>query len=189
LKTGGRLPVYETRFTVAIILYFSCNPTSLGCECGDPGHASKYVERAAVVFVGKVVFTDDDGTGQFFQHTLVHFEVEESFKGLQPGVNDVWIDPGSYTTCYAEHKVGERHLLFADGGGQLPKDAAAMSTANKQCRTKPLPAAIDPQSVPKFYVAAECSGTRPIVKKAESQMAREINWLRNYRKKMEKATN
>lgn len=170
-----------------IFLYFSCIASSLGCECGSPGHASKYVERAAVVFVGKVVFTDDDGTGQFIQHTLVHFEVEESFKGLRPEVHDVWIDPGSCTSCYAEYKAGERHLVFAYGGFELPKDAAAMTTANSQCRTKPLPAGINLQNPPTIYVAAECSGTRPIIKETEAEVARGVKWLRNYKKKMEKA--
>ena len=148
------------------------------CECGPAGPASQYVKQASLVFVGKVVFTNDDGSGQFIQHTLVHFEVEESFKGLDASVHDVWIDPGSWSSCYCEYKVGERYLVFAYGGSELPKDTAAMSTANGGCRTKTLPAGIDPKNPPKVYSAAECSGTSGIVAESEAAVAREVKWLR-----------
>jgi hypothetical protein len=59
--------------------------------------------------------------GKFIQKTLVHFEVEEAFKGLGPEMHDVWVDPGSFTSCYAEYHVGERYLVFAYGGAVLPK--------------------------------------------------------------------
>jgi hypothetical protein len=65
---------------------------SFGCDCGPPGHASQYVSEASIVFVGKVVFTNDDGSGTFIQKTLVHFEVEEAFKGLGSQMHDVWVD-------------------------------------------------------------------------------------------------
>ena len=61
-------------------------------ECGPPGPASRYIKDASIAFVGKVVFTDDDGSGKFIQKTLVHFEVEEAFKGLGPEMHDVWVD-------------------------------------------------------------------------------------------------
>lgn len=173
---------------LTILLHCSCNPSSFGCECGPPGHASKYVKEASVVFVGNVVFTDDDGSGQFIQHTLVHFEVEESFKGLKPEVRDVWLDPGSCTSCYAEYKVGKRFLVFGYGGFLLPKDTAAMSTSNDGCRSKPLPPGIDPKNPPKIYLAPECSGTRQITSETESDVAREVRWLRNWEKKTEKAS-
>lgn len=141
------------------------------------------------VFVGKVVFTDDDGSGKFTQHTLVHFEVEESFKGLKSDVHDVWIDPGSCTSCYAEYKFGERYLAFAYGGSLLPKDSSAMSASSNGCKVKPLPAAFDLKNPPKVYSAPECSGTRQIVRETESAVAKEIGWLRNYKARAEKITN
>jgi len=172
---------------LTILLHLCFTTSSFACECGPPGHASKYVKQASVVFVGKVVFTDDDGSGQFIQHTLVHFEIEELFKGLTPGTRDVWIDPGSCTSCYNEYKVGERFLVFAYGGFVLPKDTAAMSTASNGCRAKPLPTGIDSQNPPKIYLAPECSRTRQIAKETESDVSREVKWLRNYQKKSEKS--
>jgi hypothetical protein len=171
----------------ALLLCSLYIPASFACECGAPGHASSYVQQATMVFVGKVIFTDDDGTGQFIQHTLIHFEVEEAFKGLAPEIHDIWIDPGSCTSCYAEFKLRERHLVFAYGGVQLPKDSAAMSVANDRCRSKPLPAGIDLKKPPKVYLAPECSGTREITSATESAVAKEIVWLKKYKTEMEKA--
>jgi len=170
-----------------ILVSFLSQPGSFACECGPPGHASRYAAQASAIFVGKVVFTDDDGSGQFIQHTLVRFEVEESFKGLPPDAHDVWIDPGSCTSCYAEYKVGERYLVFAYGGTVIPKDSAAMSAANRVCRVKPLPQGIDVQNPPKKYYAPECSGTREIVVKTETEVTREINWLRQHKEKARKS--
>jgi hypothetical protein len=92
-----------------------------------PAAACAYVSSAAVVFVGKVVFTNDDQSGTFVQKTLVRFEVEEAFKGLPPGADDVWIDPGSFTSCYAEYNVGERWLIFAYNGFRMPAGATHLS--------------------------------------------------------------
>ena len=170
---------------VVVLLCFACGPSSFGCDCGAPGPASGYTSHASVVFVGKVVFSDDNGSGKFNQHTLVRFEIEEAFKGLRPEVHEVWIDPGSCTSCYAEYKVGDRYLVFAYGGTVLSKDTSAMSTANNGCKSKPLPSAIDSKNPPKVYLAPECSGTRQIVPESESAVAREVSWLRNYKAKQE----
>ena len=83
------------------------------------------------MFVGKVDFTDDDGSGTFLQKTSVRFEVEESFKGLASDMRYVWIDPGSFTSCYAEYHIGKRYLVFAYGGGVMPPDTATMSIGAK----------------------------------------------------------
>ena len=173
---------------LTILLHFFCNTSSFGCLCGPPEHASKYVKQASLVFVGKVVFTNDDGSG-IFQHTLVHFEIEESFKGSTPDAHEVWIDPGSCSSCYETYRVGERYLVFAYGGFPLPTDTAAMSTANDRCRAKPLPQGINSQNPPKIYLAPGCSGTRRIDKETESAVGQEVHWLRNYRKKMERTRN
>jgi hypothetical protein len=75
-----------------------------------------YVSRAAAVFVGRVAFTDHDPSLGLRQRTFVKFVVEEAFKGLSPETHEVWVDPGSFTSCYAEYSVGERLMVFAYGG-------------------------------------------------------------------------
>ena len=157
-----------------------------GCECGPPGHASHYIKETQIAFVGKVVFTDDDGSGKFVQKTLVHFVVEEAFKGLGPEVHDVWVDPGSFTSCYAEYHVGERYLVFGYGGVLLPKDSPAVSVVQGESNPKPLPAGIDPKNPPKIYSSPECSGTRLIIPATKDSVSREVDYLRKYKEKAAK---
>lgn len=166
-------------------LFFLCATPIFACECGAPGHASKYVKNASVVFVGRVAFTNDDGTGTFRQKTLIGFEVQEAYKGVPSGVHDVWIDPGSCTTCYAEYRVGHRYLVFGYGGAVMPTDSAAMSTS-EQCRSKPLPPQIDREHLPTIYEAPECAGTREITPETEHAVTRELRYLAKFRAKMQK---
>ena len=148
--------------------------SGLACECGDPGPACTYAFHAPVIFVGTPTFTDEDGSGTFAQRTLYKFTVEEVFKGLPDGTKEVWIDPGSYTSCYAEYKLGKRLLVFASVLGQLPVDTAAMSVAKPVGRIKPLPSGFDPKTT--VYYAPECTGTR----EADSA-ANDISWLRAWK--------
>lgn len=154
---------------------------SLGCECGPPGHASQYIKEASVAFVGSVVFTNDDGSGKFTQKTLVRFEVEEAFKGLGPEVHEIWVDPGSFTSCYAEYHIGERYLVFGYGGAVLPQDRSAVSIAAGESKTKPTPPRINLKSPPKVYFAPECSGTRLITPKEKNAVSGELKYLRKYK--------
>ena len=95
------------------------------------------------------------GRGNSSKKTLVHFEVEEAFKELGPEMHDVWVDPGSFTSCYAEYHVGERYLVFAYDGALLPKDSPAVSVVPGESKTKPLPPGIDVKNPPKIYSAPE----------------------------------
>jgi len=164
-----------------------CSVPSFACDCGSPGPASHYIKEASVAFVGKVVFTDDDESGKFTQKTLVHFVVEEAFKGLGPEMHDVWLDPGSFTSCYAVYRVGSRYLVFAYGGTVLPKDSAAVFVAPGESKTKPTPPGIDRKNSPKVYSAPECSGTRPITPKTKDAVSQEVEYLRKYSEKPARA--
>lgn len=163
-----------------VSLLLLCQNVASACECGPPAHACAYVNGAGVVFVGTVVFTNDDQSGKFVQQTLVHFAVEEAFKGLSPGTRDVWIDPGSFTSCYAEYKVGERWLIFANNGFRLPVDTAAVSVVTGKS-AKPLPPGIDPNNPPKVYSAPECSGSRLITDETRASVNPNLQYLRRFK--------
>jgi hypothetical protein len=134
--------------------------SAAACDCGPPSSACAYVGRANVVFVGTVKFTDHDPTMGLRQRTFVRFAVEQAFKGLDAGTRDIWIDPGSFTSCYAEYNVGERLLVFGYGGVSMPPDAAVMSLVPGRLKPKPLPEGMDRKAA--VYSAPGCSGTRPI---------------------------
>jgi hypothetical protein len=111
--------------------------------------------------LGRVKFTNDDGSGKFTQATLVRFEVEESFKGVPPGGHQIWADPGSFTSCYEEYHLGERYLIFAMRKAPTPNDAAAMTIMrDKEGKRKPFPPGFDPRKPPPVYYAPECAGSR-----------------------------
>src|SRR5437588_5663774 len=116
----------KIRFVVLAFVLMSTSESSFCCECRISGSVSKYFKAADVVFLGKVIFTDDDGSGKFTQQTYVHFSIEESFKGIPPDIRDTWADPGSFTSCYAAYRIGERYLVFAYRGKKMPVDTPAI---------------------------------------------------------------
>ncbi|HTR37469.1 MAG TPA: carboxypeptidase-like regulatory domain-containing protein [Bryobacteraceae bacterium] len=127
-----------------------------------------------VIFAGRVVYSNDDGSGRFAQGTLVRFAVEEVFKGLPEGTAEVWIDPGSYTSCYAGYKVGERYLVFASRTAQ--GTSAMFITRNRGPQQKPVPPGFDIRNPPDIYISAECHGSR-----LAGYAADDVRWLRAWR--------
>jgi len=161
---------------------------AFACWCGPPGPASQYVGNASAVFIGVVAFTDDDGSGKFTQKTFVRFTVEESYKGLGPDDRDVWVDPDSFTSCYATYRVGERYLVFAYKDARAPQDTLGISVVRPpQSSTKPLPPGMDPKNLPTVYFAPECSGTRRIALPTKNDVSPDIAYLRKYKTETEKA--
>jgi hypothetical protein len=159
-----------TAALVQVAFPCSCSPSASGPACSLVGSGD-------VIFTGRVAYSNDDGSGRFGQGTLVRFAVDEVFKGLPPGTTEVWIDPGSYTSCYAAYKVGNRYLMFAshpaNGGGSL---AATSGGHNRGQQQKPVPPGFDVQHPPKIYISAECNGSR-LVEGAEG----DLQWLHEWR--------
>jgi 5-hydroxyisourate hydrolase-like protein (transthyretin family) len=175
-------PQIRTCLLALLSISFVSSEPLFGCDCGRAGPACAYTHTADAIFVGKVVFTNDDGSGTFRQRTLVHFQVEEAFKGLSPDTHDVWVDPGSFTSCYAEYRLGERLLVFGSNAGTMPTDTATMSIASSEAaKSKMLPHQIDPTKPPTIYWAPECSGTRLITPETEKSVAFDIAYLRQFR--------
>jgi hypothetical protein len=163
----------------ALAILLASSPSS-ACDCGRAGPACTYISHAAVAFIGTVTFSDDDDSGTFVQRTLVKFKVEEAFKGLAPETQDVWIDPGSFTSCYANYDVGKRYLVFAQDNLKLLPGTPAMSIATGPGKQKLLPKDIDPAKPPIVYEAPECSGTRE-VQAGVPYRSGDIEYLRAYR--------
>lgn len=72
------------------------------------------------MFLGTVLDHNDDGSGRFAQWTAYLVKVDESFRGLAPSQKEVFIDPGSLTSCYREYQVGKQYLFVADGALLYP---------------------------------------------------------------------
>lgn len=162
---------FRRAMVLLLVLFTTCS--AFPCSCGAPGPACAYITTASVVFVGTPVYTNEDHSGTFVQQTLYRFEVEEIFKGLREGTKEVWIDPGSFTSCYAVYKLGTKLLVFASQGSAGFGDSAAMTVAAPGKHRKPLPPGFDPK-MPVYY-APECNGTRPV-----EFAAADLAWLRTW---------
>ena len=160
---------------VGLLSAIALSASGFACECGVLGPACSYVSTVPVIFIGTPAFTNEDGSGTFAQRTLYKFTVEEIFKGLPEGTKEVWVDPGSYTSCYAVYELGKRLLVFATTAGSFPTDTAAMTEAKPDGKVKPQPPGFDPK-MPVYY-APECTGTREAV-----SAAGDIAWLRAWKR-------
>jgi hypothetical protein len=167
----------SVRISAALLLMVIGREPAAACDCGRRP-ACFLINNADAVFVGKVVFTDHDPSKGTAQRTLVRFNVEESFKGLAGSTRGVWIDPGSFTSCYnSEYEVGDRYLVFASMNRRMPDGADMMSIVPESRNTKPLPPGIDPKAPPIVYLAAGCSGTRHITHDTND----DLKYLRRYK--------
>jgi hypothetical protein len=110
--------------------------------------------------------------------------VEEAYKGLE-NVHDVWLNPGSFTSCYQTFRVGERYLVFANDRGNSPPDTLSITVIpdNRESKHKPVPSGFDPKNPPKVYWAPECVGTRRIGPETEKETGEEIDYLRKYKQR------
>lgn len=160
--------------------YFALAAPAFACSCAPTAHgpACSLAATSDVVFLGRVISSNDDGSGSFGQGTLVRFAIEEAFQGLPDGTRTVWIDPGSYTSCYARYRAGQRYLMFAE----RPPDRSAAGSEiratwrDSQRRPKPVPQGFNLAHPPTIYRADECSGSRPA-----SHAARDLAWLHSWR--------
>jgi hypothetical protein len=141
-----------------LCISFFCLRLAHACECDRPGPACSLISDSHVVFLGTPVFTDDDGSGTFTQRTLYRFDVSEAYKGLKQGTTEVWIDPGSFTSCYTEYAIGKKYLVFASDVNATLRQAVAVSVV-PGTKTKPIPPGFTPDAP--LYFAAQYSGTRP----------------------------
>jgi len=154
-------------------------PALKACECyAYP--ACFYVTRADVIFVGKVTYSNDDGSGTFVQRTFIRFEVEEAFKGLSTDDHEVWIDPGSFTSCYAEYPIGHRYLVFARSQPGF-SNTVMMSIYKSPLGFKPPPPGFDLSHPPTVYLATECSGTREVRDRPDEVVASDLAYLRAWK--------
>jgi hypothetical protein len=120
------------------------------------------------------VYTNEAPRKGFVQETRVKFRVGEVFKGLPEATQEVWIDPGSYTSCYASYELGTEFLVFAYSRQSGSTDSPATTEVEPGPPEKPLPPGFNANTP--VYLAPECSGTRPV-----SFAQEDIQWLRRWR--------
>jgi len=123
-----------------------------------------------VLFIGTAVETNDNHHGFIRGGLWYRFRVEEPFKGLDPGTNEVIVDPASGTSCQEEFTVGKRYLISSYGNTFGSPQAAAVTIGGFPQE--------DGQHRPKgpLVVTGVCSGSRLAELASE-----DINFIRQYR--------
>jgi hypothetical protein len=117
------------------------------------------------VFVGTVIDQNDNGSGRFDQPVAYLVRVDEAFRGLQEGEKEVFIDPGSFTSCLRSYEVGEQYLFYGYAADLLPSLGA-----------RAFPARWAEKKGLRFVGSAQCTPTRPVKLAGE-----DLAWLRQRR--------
>ncbi|MFN7921446.1 MAG: carboxypeptidase-like regulatory domain-containing protein [Bryobacteraceae bacterium] len=140
------------------VLYFAAWPV-LACSCAsyEPVKACQIFHSAEVIFRGRAIDHNDDRSGRFDQVTLYRFRVIEAFKGVPPGVSEVFIDPGSGTSCYRGFEPERDHLVFT--GILLKGQTAAAFLSHSR---EPAPAAWKALGHLPVYSVWGCNPTRTV---------------------------
>lgn len=149
--------------------FFFLAPLLAACSCSDALPACELFPATSVVFVGTVLDGNDDGSGRFVQRTAYLVRVDESLRGLAPDQKEVFIDPGSYTSCYTHYAIGRTYLFYAGGMGNF----VATTVIREGEQPKRLPPAWETKKDLKIYHAAQCSGSKPIANATE-----DLAWIR-----------
>lgn len=147
----------------SLLLALAAPPIALACSCSsyEPVKACQIYHSTPVMFRGRVIDHNHDPTSGFGQITLYRFKVVESFKGIPPRTNEVFIDPASLTSCYRQFALDEDYLIYAGSGGSIAAPTTS-DRASQQPGGKHLPTAWkDLKDVPVFVVGV-CSPTRTI---------------------------
>ncbi len=137
-----------------------------GCSCvpgAERRPACEAFFQAQTVFVGTVIDQNDNGSRQFDQPVAYLVRVDEAFRGLQEGEKEVFIDPGSFTSCLTRFQMGEQYLFYGYGKGTAiggrAQGLSARWAGKKEFR---------------IFGSGQCSPTRPVKMAGE-----DVTWLRN----------
>jgi hypothetical protein len=149
----------------------ACAPAAWACSCliYEPTRACEIRHSATTIFKGRVLDTNATVDGGFNTWALYRFRVDEIFKGLPAETKEVFIDPGSGTSCMTAFQLGQDYLVYT---------AKAITTSgdyfNRVRTTAQSPEMKVPAILPAWERATNspvfwdmlCSPTRPIENEA-----------------------
>jgi hypothetical protein len=90
------------------------------------------------------------------------WSVSRSRRALEaPGVHQIWVDPGSFTSCYGVYRFANRYLIFGTLLPAFPQTTTVMTILpGSSGKTKPLPPDFNPAAPPPIYYSPERAGSR-----------------------------
>lgn len=137
---------------------------ALACSCAssEPVQACEIYQSTDVIFRGHVLDDNHDPTAGFLQTTLYRFKVLEAYKGLPPDTQQVFVDPGSMTTCYREFTRDHDYLVYAGGRQPAPMAVSIYRQLPPGSSVKQIPNAWKLLGRIPVYQVNECNPTRQI---------------------------
>jgi protocatechuate 3,4-dioxygenase beta subunit len=154
-----------------LLLCIAIARIAAACTCGPEAYLPlcHRIDKLKVLFIGKAVETNDDNDGFIKAGIWYRFTVQESFKGLDPGVKEVIVDPASGTSCQGSFTVGKYYLVSSYGNSLADLNTPAVTVGGFP------PAGGAPRPKGPLVISGGCSGTLPIERAAE-----DIAFVRQY---------
>ncbi len=137
---------------------------ALACSCAsyEPVKACQIYQSTPVIFRGRVIDDNHDPTAGFGQMTLYRFKVLETFKGISPDTNEVFIDPASMTSCYTEFSPDNDYLVYTGGREPVPAAVTILRGRQSNSPAKQMPEAWKGLEQLPVYTVGVCSPTRTV---------------------------
>jgi hypothetical protein len=120
------LPLF---FLVGLTLITGSEATACSCSPEAEAPACMLISRSEVVFLGESL--ELVGDPRYMRGKMYRFRVERIYKGLDPGIREVMVNPGAFTTCETSYTPGVRYLMFASASGNPAQLAAWMCSGSR----------------------------------------------------------
>ncbi len=154
----------KAMWRTSFFLLASIGAPLIACTCTsyEPVRACERYHDSQVVFRGRVIDHNDDGSGKFAQFTLYRFEVLEAFKGLPPDRAEVFVDPGSQSSCYTRFASGQDILFFLVSPSDQSRVRRYFGPGPQGAPGKTLPAAWKGREAEPVYIAGGCHPVKTV---------------------------
>src|SRR5262245_15931063 len=110
-------------FLIGLLLITGSKANACVCSPEAYAPACQLISRREAVFLGESL--ELVGNPRYGKGKLYRFRVERIYKGLDPGIHEVMVDPGAFTSCETSFMPGVKYLMFASVTSRKPLKLAA----------------------------------------------------------------
>src|SRR5215510_8775907 len=114
------LPLF---FLIGLMLITGSEANACSCSPEVYAPACNLISRSEVVFLGESL--ELIGDPRYMRGKVYRFRVERIYKGLDPGIREVMVNPGAFTSCETSYTPGVKYLMFAHASSGNPAQLAA----------------------------------------------------------------
>lgn len=154
----------KAKWKAAFFVLASIGEPILACTCVsyEPVRARERYHDSPVVFRGRVIDHNDDGSSKYAQYTLYRFEVVEAFKGIPTDRKEIFVDPGSQSSCYTTFESGKDTLFFLSNPRDQARVRGYFAPGPAETPGKPFPAAWKGREAEPVYSTNICGPVKQV---------------------------